>query len=56
MAAILFFSDRNDFSYFLSTSHPDASYKVWSQLACRLRRQSEKQVFKIAAIVAILDF
>ena len=26
-------SDQNDFSYFLSTSHPDASYQVSSQLA-----------------------
>ena len=25
--------DRDDFSYFLSTSHPDASYQVSSQLA-----------------------
>ena len=24
-------SYRNDFSSFLSTSHPDASYQVWSQ-------------------------
>ena len=32
--------DRNDFSYFLSTSHPDASYQVSSQLAqgCRSSR------------------
>ena len=26
-------SDRHDFSYFLSISHPDASEQVWSQLA-----------------------
>ena len=32
MAAILDF-DRNDFSYFWSTSHPDASYQMFSQLA-----------------------
>ena len=25
--------DRNNFSYFCSTSHPDASYQVSSQLA-----------------------
>ena len=32
-------SNRNDFSYFWSTSHPDASYQVLSQLAqgCRSR-------------------
>ena len=28
-------SDQNDFSYFWSTSHPDASYQVSSQLALR---------------------
>ena len=26
-------SEWNDFSYFLSTSHPSASYHLWSQLA-----------------------
>ena len=26
-------SDRHDFSYFLSTSHPDTSYQVLSQMA-----------------------
>ena len=31
-------SDRNDFSYFLSTSHPNASYQVLSQLAQGCRR------------------
>ena len=31
-------SDRHDFSYFWSTSHPDASYQVSSQLAQRCRR------------------
>ena len=31
-------SDRNDFSYFWSTSHPDASYQVSSQLAQGCRR------------------
>ena len=35
-------SDRNDFSYFWSTSHPYASYQVSSQLAFRFRRRSEK--------------
>ena len=34
-------SDRHDFSYFCSTSHPNASKQVWSQLAFRFRR-SEK--------------
>ena len=31
-------SDRHDLSYFLSTSHPDASYQVSSQLAQGCRR------------------
>ena len=48
-------SHWHDFSYFLSTSHPNVSYQVWSQLAFRCRRRSEKQIFKIAAMVAILD-
>ena len=33
-------SDWNDFSYFWSISHPDASYHVWSQLAFGFRRRS----------------
>ena len=32
-------SDGNDFSYFLSTSHPDDSYQISSWLAFRLRRR-----------------
>ena len=47
-------SNRNDFSYFWSTSHPDASYQVSSQLALRFK-WSEKQIFKMAAMVAILE-
>ena len=47
-------SKRNDFSYFWSTRHPDASYQVSSQLAFRFRRRSEKQIFKMAAI--FVDF
>ena len=35
-------SDRHDFSYFLSISHPNASYQVWSQLAFGFRSRSEK--------------
>ena len=38
---------------FLSTSHPDASYQVSSQLAFKFIRRREKQIFKMAAI---LDF
>ena len=46
-------SDRHDFSYFWSISHPNASYQVWSQLAFGFRSRSEKLIFKMAAI---LDF
>ena len=35
-------SNLNDFSTFWSTSHPDASYQVWSQLAFVLRRSGQK--------------
>ena len=49
-------SDQHDFSYFWSISHPDASYQVWSQLAVQLRNWSETQIFKMAAMVAIMDF
>ena len=57
-------SDRNNFSYFWSTSHPNASYQVSSQLAFRCRRRSEKYIFKmdgghlwfpIRTILAIFD-
>ena len=41
------------FKLFLSTSHPDASYQVSSQLAFQFRRSKEKSIFKMAAI---LDF
>ena len=34
-------SDANDFSYFWSTCHPDASYQVSSQLAYWFRRRSK---------------
>ena len=34
-------SHQNSFSYFLSRSHPDASYQVSSQLAFSFRRRSE---------------
>ena len=41
---------------FLSTNHLDVSYQVSSQLVFRFSRRSEKQFFKMAAMVAILDF
>ena len=39
-------SDRNDFSYFWSKSHPDASYHVSSPLIFRFRKGSEKLDFQ----------
>ena len=35
-------SDRNDFSYFWSKSHPDASYQVLSQLAFLFKRRGDR--------------
>ena len=49
-------SDRNDISYFWSKSHFDTSYQVSSQLAFRFRRRRLKKIFKMAAMLAILDF
>ena len=48
-------SNQNDFSYFWSTSYPESSYQVSSQLALVFSRSS-KQIFKLATVVAILDF
>ena len=59
-------SDWHDFSNFLSTSHPDASWQVWSQLAYQFRRLKRKLVFEdgshgghlgfpIGTILAIFD-
>ena len=48
--------NRNDISHFWSISHPDASYQVSSQLAFGFRKRSEKKIFKMATMVAILDF
>ena len=35
-------SDPNNLSYFRSTSHPNASYQVSSQMAFQFRRRSKK--------------
>ena len=40
---------------FFSSRHFDTSYQVLSQLAFRFRRGS-KQIFKMVAMMAILDF
>ena len=47
--------DRNDFT-FLFTSYPDASYQVLSQVAFWFRKRSEKRIFKMATMAAVLDF
>ena len=36
-------SNRNNFSYYWSTNHPNASYQVWSQLAFWFRRRSKNR-------------
>ena len=36
-------SNRDDFSYFLSISHPNASYQVWSQLAFGLGGEAKNR-------------
>ena len=57
MAAILdFWLETILAIFFWSTSHPDGSNLVSSQLAIWLRRKSEKQIFKMAAMASILDF
>ena len=54
-----------NFSYFWSTSHPDALYQVWSQLAFRFRRSKKIDFqdgrhghlgFPIETILAIFFF
>ena len=49
-------SDQNDFSYFRSASNPDVNYQVSSQLAFWFRSRSVKQIFKMSAMAATLDF
>ena len=50
-------SGWHNFSFFFwSTSHPNVSYEVWSQLAFRCRSRSQIQIFKMATMVAIWDF
>ena len=39
-------SEQNDFSYFKSTSHPNASYQFSSKLVFWFRRRSEKYIFQ----------
>ena len=50
----IWISGWNNFSYFLSTSHPDASYQVKSQLVFWFRRRSEKIDFQDCRHVGFL--
>ena len=47
---------RNNFSYFWSTSHPDTFYRVSSQLAHQFSRSKKIFFSKMVATEAILDF
>ena len=40
----------------ISSSHPNASYQFSNQLALWFRKISKKKSFKMAAMMAILDF
>ena len=55
MAAILD-SALEQFPFFFYLRPPDISYHISSQLAFEFRRSSSKQIFKMAEVVAILDF
>ena len=55
MVAILDFPSGN-FSFFWSTSHPNASYHVKSQLAFLFRRRSKKKDFQDGCHGGHLDF
>ena len=57
-------SNQHDFSYFLSISHPNASWRVWGQLAFNQEKQKidfqdgghgGHLVFPIGTILAIFD-
>ena len=47
-------SNWNDFSYFWSTSHPDASYQV--SIGLLAQEKKRKKIFKMATMAATLDF
>ena len=50
------FPIRTILAIFISTSHSDPSYQFSNQLALWFRKISEKKSFKMAAMMAILDF
>ena len=51
-SSTLGFLVRRILDIFWSTSHPNASYQVSSQLAFQFRRRSEKQIFKATSYIS----
>ena len=57
MTAILDFRSKQFKQLFRSTSDPNVSYQVSSQMTFpQFRRRSEKQILKMAVMAANLDF
>ena len=48
--------DLNDFSLFRSRSHPVAKEQVSAQSDLRFEKRCQKLIFKMAALMAILNF
>ena len=48
--------DRHNFSLFQSGSHPVAEEQVSAQSNLRFEKRCRKLIFKMVAVVAILDF
>ena len=48
--------ERHNFSLFRSRSHPVATQQVSAQSDLRFEKRCRKLIFKMAAVVAILDF
>ena len=48
--------DRHNLSLFQSRSHPVAKERVLAQSDLRFEKRCRKSIFKMAAVVAILDF
>ena len=48
--------DRHNFSLFRSRGHPVATEQVLAQSDLRFEKRYRKLIFKLAAVVAILDF
>ena len=48
--------DRHNFSLFRSRSNPVAKEQVLAQSDLRFEKRCRKLIFKMAAVVAILDF